>query len=78
MFHCDFDFFYYPFDQQTCSASLFASGYGESEIIFTLIQHETDRNRNNTFLSSPHLCFNIVFSCDLFVSLLVLRAGCGI
>ena len=22
----------------------------------------------NTFLSSPHLCFIIVFNCDLFVS----------
>ena len=24
--------------------------------------------RRNTFLSSPHLCFIIVFNCDLFVS----------
>ena len=27
VFHCDFDFSYYPFDQQTRSASLFAPGY---------------------------------------------------
>ena len=30
-FCCDFDFFYYPFDQQNCSASLFDPGYDESE-----------------------------------------------
>ena len=26
------------------------------------------RGRNTLFLSSPHLCFIIVFICDLFVS----------
>ena len=43
-------------------------------IIYTPTSKDGDPNMDgttygrNTFLSSPHLCFIIIFICDLFVS----------
>ena len=43
-------------------------GLGRSSTVgFLLLQCSSGVGRN-TFLSSPHLCFIIVFICDLFVS----------
>ena len=36
--------------------------------LIPLIQESPGVGRNTLFLSSPHLCFVIVFICDLFVS----------
>ena len=43
-FRCNFDFFYYPFDQQLCFTSLYDPGYDDSQINFTLIQRLIDIN----------------------------------